>query len=114
MQLTLLLGPVFIAGIALGVLVVFLLEYLRPGNRHYTDQLKARSRIIARVKQEHEEDVMRQIFQTVERINSDTGESVNRLADRLEDLLIEIRGKQSARIIKATGDGNKPEPIKPS
>jgi gamma-glutamyl:cysteine ligase YbdK (ATP-grasp superfamily) len=111
MQLSLLLGPVFVAGIAAGVLVVFLLDYYRLGKRHHTDLVKARSRIIASIKQEHEEEILRQIFQTVELIHGDTRKSVSRLVDRLEDLLTELQGKQSARNIKATGDGNKPERI---
>ncbi len=113
MQLSLILGPAFIAGIAMGFLVISLLEYFRLGKRRDADQAKAEGHIIAQMRQEHEKEVVRQIFQIVEQINGKTAKSINSLLETLENLLIEIQCKHSAQIVKTTGDGNNPERIEP-
>lgn len=87
MSIAILLVTVFVAGTALGYFIATLLEHFRLEKTRRTQQQMARSRIIASIKQEHEKEIIQQIFQTVEAIHEDTEKTLSRLAGRLKDLL---------------------------
>lgn len=97
MSLPIVVIAIFSAGTAVGYFIAALLEYFRLARRDRTEKLIARSRIIAGIKKQHEQEVLEQIFQTVEAIHTDTEESLKHLIDSVEDLLLVIQDKQGDR-----------------
>jgi uncharacterized membrane-anchored protein YhcB (DUF1043 family) len=93
---------IFIAGTAVGYFIAALLEHFRLAKRDRTEKLIVRSRILAGIKQQHEQDVLQQIFQTVEAIHTDTEKSLRHLVNSIEDLLLAIQEKQGSRRKKST------------
>ncbi len=87
MSIGMLLVTVSIAGTALGFFIATLLEEIRVKKARRTNEIKARSRILASLKEEHEKEIIEQIFRTVDAIHEDTERSLGRLLGRLKDLL---------------------------
>lgn len=84
---------IFIAGAAAGYFIAALLEDLRLARKDRTEKVISRTRILTSMKRQHEQEVLQQIFQTVDAIHDDTENSLGRLVGNLEDLLRAIREK---------------------
>ncbi|HZD39309.1 MAG TPA: hypothetical protein VE131_01220 [Terriglobales bacterium] len=90
---------VFLAGSAAGYLVAILLENSRISKRHRTEKVIVRGRVLAAIKEQHEREVLQQIFQIVDAIHTDTENALGRLVNRIQDLLLSYQER--------SGDGGK-------
>lgn len=98
---------IFVAGTTVGYFIATLLEHFRLAKRDRTEKVIVRSRIIAGIRQQHEQEVLQQIFQTVDAIHTDTEKSLSHLRNSIEDLLLatqEMQGNRRKRSTKASGD----------
>ncbi len=89
----------FSAGIAGGVLIMTLIPVLRADKRRRTELVAARSRILADIKDKHEEEILEQAFRTTEAIRGELDHSLQTLRKTVTTVLTplsnqEINGRQ--------------------
>jgi hypothetical protein len=82
---------VFSAGVATGVVITSALPRLWRPNKSRTDLAQARSRILAGVKEKHDQEILREIFQAKEALSGELNKSLRVLRDSTERLLVEVR-----------------------
>lgn len=81
---------IFVAGMAVGALITFFLFRLKGGKQRRTELVNARERILAGVKQQHEQDIRREIFQTAEALRGELNSSLRRLLTSTARLLGQV------------------------
>jgi hypothetical protein len=81
----------FTAGAAVGALVTSSLPRLRQPKKRRTDLVQARSRILAGVKEKHDQEILREIFQAKEALSGELSKSLRVLRASTERLLGEVR-----------------------
>jgi hypothetical protein len=80
----------FIAGVLVGSLTTFLLPRLSRSRKRRTELVNARERILAGMKEQHEQDLRREIFRTTEAIRGELNRSLGRLLNLTERVLGEV------------------------
>jgi len=82
---------IFCAGILVGaVLSSISSRRLDPG-KHRTELTNARERILAGLKQNHEKEIMREIFRATDALNGELDHSLRLMTKSMEKLLVEVR-----------------------
>jgi hypothetical protein len=88
---------IFIAGVAIGSIGTLLLPRLNISKKRRTELMKVRSRILADIKEHHEQEIRREIFQTTEALRSELRTGLNRLVNSTERLLGQVHEEQNGR-----------------
>ena len=103
---------VFCAGILVGaVLSSISSRRLDPG-KHRTELTNARERILAGLKQNHEKEIMREIFRATDALNGELDHSLRLMTRSMEKLLVEVREERlEPDYDKEAGDKR---PLRPS
>ncbi len=103
MENLILWAPVFIAGIAVGAIITSVLPRLWVAKKRRTELIQARARILASIKENHEQEILREIFQATEALSGELNKSLRRLLDSMERLLVQVRddwhGQKQTRIL---------------
>jgi len=74
---------IFSAGIAGGILITKLQPYFRAAEKHRTALIAARARILAGIKEKHDEEILDEAFRTTEAIRSELSRSAQLLRKTL-------------------------------
>lgn len=77
----------FSAGITGGLLIDSLLPYFRAAKRKRTEMVAARTRILADIKEKHEEEILHEAFRTTEAIRNELNKSAQMLRKTLLTVL---------------------------
>lgn len=77
----------FSAGVAGGVLITAIKPYLRSAKKKRTEMVAARARILADIKERHEEEILHEAFRTTEAIRGELNRSLQTLRKTLETVL---------------------------
>ncbi len=77
----------FSAGVTGGILINSLLPYFRAAKRKRTEMVAARARILADIKEKHEEEILHEAFRTTEAIRSELNKSAQMLRKTLLTVL---------------------------
>src|ERR1044071_8022055 len=77
----------FSAGVAGGVLITAIKPYLRSAKKKRTEMVAARARILADIKERHEEEILHEAFRTTEAIRGE----LNRSAQLLRKTLLTVK-----------------------
>ena len=108
MSLAIVVFAVFIAGTATGYFIAMFLAHLGIAKKERTEKVIVRSRILADIKQQHEQEVLQQIFKTVDAIHTDTENSLSRLVNNIQNFLLALHekaGNQGKRNSNQSGEG---------
>jgi hypothetical protein len=99
----------FVAGMAVGSLATHILSRLQAGKKHRSDLVNARQRILVGIKEQHEQDLRREILQTTEALRGELNGSLNRLLNSTKRLLGQVHedsdGKKEPREPGTLGTG---------
>jgi hypothetical protein len=98
----------FITGVAAGSLATSVLTQLK-GRKNTPELIDVRQRILAGVKQQHEQDIRREIFQTTEALRGELKKSLHRLVNLTERVLEQVHEGATSKSDQELGD--KPAPI---
>jgi hypothetical protein len=82
------------AGIAVGAVVTCLIPRLWKHNKGRTGLLQARARISTDVKEKHDREIRREIFQAIDALNNELNKLLRVLRDSTERLLGEVRDER--------------------
>ena len=85
--------PVFMAGVAVGALVTSLLPRLWNHKKRRMESL-ARARILTGIKEKHEQEMLREIFQAKDALYGELSKSLSLLRDSAERLLGEVKDER--------------------
>jgi hypothetical protein len=102
---------IFSAGIACGILIAHLKPYLRTARMKRTEMVAARARILADLKERHNEEILHEAFRTTEAIRGELAKSLQTLRKTVTTVLnpvTEPRGGESGPTIQLT------DPIQPN
>lgn len=77
----------FAAGIAVGAVGACLLQRLSHGRRRRSETLHAREQILAGIREQHDQDIRREIFQTAEALRAELNRSLRHLLNLTEKVL---------------------------
>ncbi|MGE5220008.1 MAG: hypothetical protein ACM3SP_23645 [Chloroflexota bacterium] len=88
----------FSAGIAGGVLIMILVPVVHAGKRRRTDLVAARSRILADLKEKHEEEILEQAFRTTEAIRGELDHSLQTLRKTVATVLTPVGNDHNGRL----------------
>ena len=94
MENTLIGVAVFCAGIWVGVILSSISSRRLDPGKHRTELTNARERILAGLKQNHEKEIMREIFRATDALNGELDHSLRLLTKSMEKLLVEVREKR--------------------
>jgi gas vesicle protein len=86
----------FVTGVAVGSLSTSLLTHIKSRNNRRPELVDARQRILAGVKQQHEQDIRREIFQTTEALRGELKKSLHRLVNLTERVLEQVHEESQA------------------
>jgi hypothetical protein len=86
--------PVFMAGVAVGALVTSVLPRLWNHKKRRMELLEARARILTGIKEKHEQEMLREIFQAKDALYGELSKSLNLLRDSAERLLGEVKDER--------------------
>jgi hypothetical protein len=87
----------FVAGVAAGSLAPSLLPYLKASKKNRPELIDARQRILAGVKQQHEQDIRREIFETTEALRGELKKSLHRLVNLTERVLEHVHEESNTK-----------------
>lgn len=94
---------------AVGALITFLLPRLNSAKKRRTELINARQRILVGIKEKHEQDLRREIFQTAEALRGELNRSLRRLLNSTQRLLGQVHedsnGKKDPRETNPLGPG---------
>jgi hypothetical protein len=90
-------APVFVAGIGVGVLITSVLPRLWHGKKQRTELVAARARVLAGIKQNHEQEILREIFRATDALRGELNKSLRAVLDSIIRLLEEVRDDVPAR-----------------
>lgn len=91
MENTLIGLAVFCAGILVGVILSSISSRRHVPRKHKTELITARERILAGLKQNHEKEIMREIFRATDALNGEIDHSLRLMTKSMEKLLVEVR-----------------------
>jgi len=81
----------FCAGLLVGV-ILSSISSRRPGpGKRKAELISARERILAGLKQNHEKEIMREIFRATDALNGEIDHSLRLMTKSMEKLLVEVR-----------------------
>lgn len=86
--------PVFIAGLAVGAVVTCLIPRPWKHKKGRTELLQARARFSTDVKEKHDREIRREIFQAIDALNNELNKLLRVLRDSTERLLGEVRDER--------------------
>ena len=86
----------FSAGITGGILISSLVPYFRAAKKQRTEMVAARTRILADIKEKHEEEILHEAFRTTEAIRSELNKSAQMLRKTLLTVLEPADGQPGA------------------
>ncbi len=108
-------SPVFLAGMALGILIKSLLPRQWPAKKRRTELVNARARVLAGVKEKHEQEILREIFQATDALRGELNKSHRRLLDVMDTLLLQVDDDSKTqnktptlRLSESNGSGRPP------
>ncbi len=102
---------IFCAGVAGGILLTSIKPYLSAAKNRRTQLVAARSRMLAVLKEKHEEEILDQAFRTTEAIKGELDKSLDTLRKTLDTMM----PLNDAREIQQGGAViHLSEPIKPN
>ena len=78
---------IFCAGIAGGVLIASIKPYLSAAKTRRTQMVAARARMLADLKEKHDEEILEQAFRTTEAIKGELDKSLDTLRKTLNAVL---------------------------
>jgi len=78
---------IFCAGIAGGVLIASIKPYLTAAKSRRTQLVAARARMLADLKEKHDEEILEQAFRTTEAIKGELDKSLDTLRKTLNSVL---------------------------
>jgi len=78
---------IFVAGIAVGMLVALILPGRATTKKQTSELYAARTRILADIKEKHNEEILDQAFRTTEAIRGELDKSVTTLRKTLDAVL---------------------------
>lgn len=86
--------PVFMAGVAVGAVLTSLLPRLWKHKNARTRLVEARARILTGVREKHDREIRREIFQAIDALNGELNKLLRLLRDSTEQLLEEVRDER--------------------
>ena len=87
----------FSAGLAGGVLIMTLIPVLYAGKRRRTDLFAARSRILADLKDKHDEEILDEAFRTTQAIRGELDQSLQTLRKTVTTVLTPVSQPKNGR-----------------
>jgi hypothetical protein len=78
----------FSAGIAAGILITSIKPLFRSGKKQRTELVMARTRVLAGIKEKHEEEILDEAFRTTQAIRSELDQSLATLRKTLNTVVI--------------------------
>jgi ribosomal protein L29 len=87
----------FSAGIAGGVLIMTLIPALRADRRRHTELFAARSRILADLKDKHQEELLEEAFRTTQAIRGELDHSLQTLRKTVATVLTPVSQQKNGR-----------------
>ena len=88
---------IFCAGIAGGILIASIKPYLNAAKSRRTQLVAARARMLADLKEKHEEEILDEAFRTTEAIKGELDKSLDTLRKTLNATLVPIGGAPEAQ-----------------
>ena len=85
----------FSAGVAGGVLITAIKPYWRSAKKERTEMVAARARILADIKERHEEEILHEAFRTTEAIRGELNRSLQTLRKTLKTVLDPVTDPRS-------------------
>jgi hypothetical protein len=101
---------VFGAGVSGGILVMMIKPYFSLGKKKRTELVAARSRILAVMKEKHEEEILDEAFRTTEAIRSELDRSLETLRKTLNAVTEPEGDQRNGQQIIHLSDTIKPNP----
>lgn len=93
----------FGAGISAGILIMMLIPMLSAAKKRRTELVAARSKILAGIKQKHEEEILDEAFRTTEAIRGELDKSLTTLRKMLNAVFDPPAARKNGqRIIELT------------
>jgi uncharacterized membrane-anchored protein YhcB (DUF1043 family) len=102
---------IFVAGIAVGMLIALVIPARTPTKKQTTELVAARTRMLADIKEKHNEQILDQAFRTTEAIRGELDKSLITLRKTLDAVLSSAPDQPSGQ---ATQAGQLSEPLKPN
>lgn len=78
---------IFVAGIAVGMLIALVIPGLTTNKKQTTELVAARTRMLADIKEKHNEEILDQAFRTTEAIRGELDKSLITLRKTLDTVL---------------------------
>ena len=78
---------IFVAGIAVGMLIALVIPGLTTTKKQTTELVAARTRMLADIKEKHNEEILDQAFRTTEAIRGELDKSLTTLRKTLDAVL---------------------------
>ena len=78
----------FSAGIAAGILITSIKPLISSGKRQRTELVMARARVLAGIKEKHEEEILDEAFRTTQAIRSELDQSLATLRKTLNTAVL--------------------------
>jgi hypothetical protein len=103
---------IFSAGIAGGVLFTYLQPYFSIAKRKRTQLAAARARMLADIKEKHEEEILDEALRTTEAIRGELDKSLDTLRKTLDATLVTVGGEPRPHQGKTVAQLSRP--VKPS
>lgn len=86
----------FSAGVAGGVLIVILIPSLSAAKKRRTELVAARAKMLAGIKQKHEEEILDEAFRTTEEIRGELDTSLKTLRKMLNAVFDPTPGRRNS------------------
>ncbi len=112
MENTLIGLAVFCAGIWVGVILSSISSRRHVPRKHKTELITARERILAGLKQNHEKEIMQEIFRATDALNGEIDHSLRLMTKSMEKLLVEVREERLEPDYDKDAGGKRP--LRPS
>ncbi len=112
MENTLIGLAVFCAGIGVGGILSSILSRRHVPRKPKTELISARQRILAGLKQNHEKEIMREIFRATDALNGELDRSLRLMTKSMEKLLVEVREERLEPDYDKDAGGKRP--LRPS
>ena len=84
-------APVFLTGIGVGALIASALPLLRLAKKRRIEVDNARARILAGVKEKHDQEILREIFREAAALDGEIHKSLQLLRTSTETLVVKLR-----------------------
>jgi len=79
---------IFAAGVAAGILITSIKPLIVSGKKQRTDLVMARTRMLAGIKEKHEEEILDEAFRTTQAIRSELDQSLATLRKTLNTVVL--------------------------